>query len=372
MLATLRESPSFIALASLWGPVCGLAVWQFLGSYWGPVIAGATSIAIPIRLAVNRHVHQVAQGLVRPSYLTVFGGLFIWLLITAIASFGLAQQGDLRAAVFSALLVSGASGYVVSRWAAFPRFSGLGILLLLLALAGGFAKSPLLGLVEINWFTPLAVLSFFGLLSLNHKVISDALLIQLEHKRMSMHDALTDLPNRRALDERLSALCKALTHGGKQQASFAVLCLDLDGFKAVNDKMGHSAGDELLKKVAGRLLSVVRDGDLISRTGGDEFIVLLPNTNRDDAVNIAERVMSSINEPFGLHLGADVARVGTSIGIAIAPEHGREAMALLNAADSALYGAKHAGKSRWQLAQVEPASEQRPQTTAGSPVSLEE
>ena len=157
---------------------------------------------------------------------------------------------------------------------------------------------------------------------------------------MAHHDALTDLPNRVLFRERIEhALARARRFG----ESFAVLCLDLDRFKGVNDTLGHPVGDMLLKIVAERLRSCVRETDIVARMGGDEFaILLLGNENSRSTDHLAQRILELLCRPYDLE-GQHVV-IGTSIGIAIAPHDGESADQLIKNADMALYRAKAAGR----------------------------
>lgn len=162
---------------------------------------------------------------------------------------------------------------------------------------------------------------------------------QLE--RAAFHDALTGLPNRARLLDRLS---HALTqHRRHPAARFAVLCLDLDRFKLINDSFGHPIGDKLLITVARRLEQCVRTGDTVARMGGDEFVILLENiVDEGDALRVAERVREALLAPVSL--GERTIFVGASIGIALGSPDYQEAMELLRDADIALYEAKAAGR----------------------------
>jgi diguanylate cyclase (GGDEF)-like protein len=155
----------------------------------------------------------------------------------------------------------------------------------------------------------------------------------LEHQ--ALHDALTDLPNRVLLHDRLQHAIRAAQRNG---TAVALLVMDLDRFKEVNDTFGHHTGDQLLKLLGDRLGSVLRGSDTIARLGGDEFAVLLPTATVDDATQIAERLLEMLEEPFnlsGLQLEIDA-----SIGIALAPDHGSDADTLMRRADVAMYVAK--------------------------------
>ena len=157
---------------------------------------------------------------------------------------------------------------------------------------------------------------------------------------MATHDALTGLPNRVLLSDRLmvgSALARRNGH------RMAVLMLDLDRFKTVNDALGHNVGDELLKDVGQRLSDIMRKSDTVSRIGGDEFVLVLPQiTGIDDVTKFAQRILGAFQEPFVF--GGHRLQVTTSIGIAVYPEDGTDMENLLKNADSAMYSAKEQGR----------------------------
>jgi diguanylate cyclase (GGDEF)-like protein/PAS domain S-box-containing protein len=164
-------------------------------------------------------------------------------------------------------------------------------------------------------------------------------------RHLAVHDSLTDLPNRTLLVERLDHLL-AMTE--REHRNIAVLFLDLDGFKAVNDKLGHDIGDDVLKSVAKKLLAQVRQLDTVARLGGDEFVILLDNPmNNDEVAGIAARIVSIINVP--VELRGKSASVGVSIGIAMYPVDGRTTAELMKSADTAMYAAKLAGKNSYKF-----------------------
>jgi diguanylate cyclase (GGDEF)-like protein len=155
---------------------------------------------------------------------------------------------------------------------------------------------------------------------------------------LAHHDGLTRLPNRRLFNARLDAALKRANDG----LGCALLCLDLDGFKNVNDQLGHAAGDALLQEVAERLKRCVREDDTAARLGGDEFAIVLPNASAAEAVEIAERITASLSGNYSLGVFGET-QVGVSVGIACAPEHAANADDLLLLADKALYATKHGG-----------------------------
>lgn len=171
-----------------------------------------------------------------------------------------------------------------------------------------------------------------------------------EHIRhLAFHDALTDLPNRTLLMDRIN---QQVLHANREERHFALMFLDLDGFKLVNDQLGHTFGDDLLKDVAKRLLALVRSSDTIARVGGDEFIFLLNNPRgRGEITEVANRIVTSINEPIEI-LG-EVVQIGVSLGIATFPADGDSASDLIINADSAMYAAKSLGKNNIRFFSVE-------------------
>lgn len=180
---------------------------------------------------------------------------------------------------------------------------------------------------------------------LTYTDVTDRKLYEARIHHLAHHDPLTSLPNRLVLNERLAQ--KTSIRGGAPER-FAVLCLDLDGFKNINDSMGHDMGDALLCAVAGRLRDELRATDLVARTGGDEFIILFDTGSEASAVAglLAARLIDVLDQPIVLescHLS-----VQASIGIAHFPEHGKDARSLLRNADMALYRAKAEGRGLYR------------------------
>ncbi|MGZ4969730.1 MAG: EAL domain-containing protein [Methylobacter sp.] len=162
-----------------------------------------------------------------------------------------------------------------------------------------------------------------------------------EIKQLAFYDPLTQLPNRRLLQERLKHSIEVERRDGKR---LALLMLDLDRFKAVNDSLGHSAGDELLQQVAVRISARLRDMDMVARLGGDEFVVLLEDiAHAEDAARVAAEIILVLSKPFPLLQNNDV-QIGASIGISLYPEHGSSYETLMDHADAALYQAKDQGR----------------------------
>ncbi len=164
-------------------------------------------------------------------------------------------------------------------------------------------------------------------------------------KHLAFHDPLTKLPNRQLFDDRLR---QALAQGRRHQQIVAVMLLDLDHFKTINDTLGHASGDLLLKEVAIRLNSCIRESDTAARMGGDEFTAVLTNiTNELQIKNVARKILKSLRRKF--KLTNKTIRITSSIGIALYPQDGKEMSELLNRADKALYRAKSKGRNNAQF-----------------------
>ena len=162
---------------------------------------------------------------------------------------------------------------------------------------------------------------------------------------LAHHDALTGLPNRSLLLDRLN---QALTQMARSRHRLAVMFLDLDHFKGVNDTLGHAVGDQLLKHVAGRLRAVVRAVDTVARLGGDEFVIVLHEIERaDDALLVAEKIISTLGETVSIEGHALLAT--PSIGISVSPDDGEDAYLLMRHADAAMYQAKAMGRNNFQF-----------------------
>ncbi len=164
-------------------------------------------------------------------------------------------------------------------------------------------------------------------------------------RHLAHHDALTGLPNRALFEDRLR---QALAQSARSGDALAVMFLDIDRFKLVNDTMGHDSGDRLLQQVAEELGSIVREGDTVARVGGDEFTILLTGVSgKEGAVDIAERILDRLKQPR--LIGSREFRVTTSIGITVYPGDGTDSETLLGNADTAMYRAKELGRDNYQL-----------------------
>jgi len=165
-------------------------------------------------------------------------------------------------------------------------------------------------------------------------------------RHVATHDGLTNLPNRSLMMDRLD---KAINRAHRESKKCAVMFIDLDGFKPINDTLGHDMGDLLLREVATRLTSAVRETDTAARFGGDEFVLVLSDLAKpEDVVPVANKALEFLGQPVLLK-GTPV-HIGASIGIALYPDHGHSAEAILKQADMAMYGVKEGGKNAYAMA----------------------
>ena len=174
--------------------------------------------------------------------------------------------------------------------------------------------------------------------------ITDQKRLEMKLKQMAYYDELTDLPNRNLIQKHLK---KTLARSRRHEYSFAVMFIDLDGFKAVNDKLGHECGDLLLVEVAERLNNLVREEDLTGRLGGDEFIIVFEETNANEVEQIAERIIASASKPYIIN--DNEANISPSIGISLYPKDGDDIETLIKNADKAMYYAKNNGKNSYKF-----------------------
>ena len=267
-----------------------------------------------------------------------------------------AGSGDLKTdhdLMTSLLEIFRGAGFPFRSGQASIVFSGSGAAAGLLLL---FLKNPLPAETESARQNILQSASRLVALARDHWHMQDRLLHD------ARHDALTGLPNRSVAEDRLE---QALARAHRRQKLFAVLCIDLDGFKVINDSLGHHAGDELLQAVATRLRSRVRHSDTVARIGGDEFLAIIEDCSGDAAAqSVAESLIAALQDPVVIE-GQTLAIFG-SIGIAMYPADGKNAASLKRNADQAMYRAKSQGGSRICFWATEPARTGKAALTSSS------
>jgi diguanylate cyclase len=265
----------------------------------------------------------------------------------AMAGFGFGcafclATGDIALATMALSGQMGVLAGIATRWAVVPRIA-LGVMtvsvlppILVLASAGGV---NLLSAVALG-FAAAVIASFI----LQNREALHAAISSGETLRRKAHtDHLTGLANRSELMQRMAEACADLPEVVARGRGFAVLYIDLDGFKAVNDSHGHAAGDEILQRVADGLRRVAGPDEVVARIGGDEFVALLRDADALIARGVADEIIAAIAREHRLADGRAV-RIGCSVGVCTAPEQGREPEVLLARADAALYEVKAQGK----------------------------
>ncbi|WP_315140511.1 GGDEF domain-containing protein [Achromobacter marplatensis] len=257
-------------------------------------------------------------------------------------------SGDWIAATVACLSAASMVGGICVRNFGAPRMSAVMVALSVgpCALGALFTQEPIFWLVLVQvplYMTSMSMASY----RLNGMLVS-TMLAERENERHARQDSLTGLLNRHGL---FLALDQAVAEARPGHREFAVLYLDLDGFKAVNDTHGHAAGDALLKQVSERLSALMPDGAVAARIGGDEFVLLIRQNPDCEAQAVGERIVQSVSQPYDLEQENPIF-IGGSVGIALIPRHGADTAAVLHAADRALYLAKSAGKRRTAMAQA--------------------
>jgi diguanylate cyclase (GGDEF)-like protein len=266
----------------------------------------------------------------------------------AMASFGFGSAESIATGdvALTTMAMSGTMGVLAglaTRWSAVPRAAILTMLLavgppmFVLCMQGGV---NILAAVSMGF----VVLSIATFTLHNQEYLLAAVTAEELHRRMAQTDHLTGLVNRAELMHQMAAACDALPPaGGGRGHAFAVLYIDLDGFKAINDTYGHAAGDEVLQRVSDCLRQATGPEELVARIGGDEFVVLLRDCDALTARTIADEIITAITREHRISDGR-ILHVGCSIGMCVAPLQGREPEVLLARADAALYEVKNRGK----------------------------
>lgn len=359
-VGTLWKGILWIALVAI-----PISVWRAALTGWLPLYTLHVLLAVlAATLALARHrLPRRGQGIVMVALLWLIGipGLFVyglaapsilWLVLSClVASTLYSTRAGLAAGVVTLLTLLSAGLYFMLGHAD-PQLD----MNAYLAAPSGWAM-----LLVVTGTFVLTTLSAFGAFTrstirLLHQVKTQGDQIAF----LSLHDPLTGLPQLRLARDRLGL---AMADAHRRGSGLAVLCIDLDRFKAVNDEHGHAAGDEVLATLARRMRAILRAGDTLARVGGDEFLAILPGPiRREDAALVAGKLVSACSEPVSR--GDDRLQVGASVGIALAPEDGNQMESLLERADAAMYAAKHGGRSGWAFATEATPSAEAPNATA--------
>jgi len=312
VIVTRQPSPPFIFWLVLEVAICGFRL---------------TALLIARRAASERRE--------TPTDLYLLLGL-LWSASIGYGGFVSLISGDWVVATLACSSATAMVGGVCFRTFGAPR---LATLMMLLSL-GPFAPAVIIAGQPALYVVLLQVPLYLAAMSAAAFTLSKMLVAtmrgELENAHRAKHDALTGLSNRAGLAAAVDA---SLNSGSPHGGDLAVLFLDLDNFKSVNDTYGHAAGDRLLKLVADRLRQSLRATDVAARIGGDEFVVLARGLTSEQATELSQRLTNAISAPYDLGDGV-CATIGVSVGVALVPEHGADAEALLAVADEALYEVK--------------------------------
>ena len=297
-------------------------------------------LLLAVRLLLLRAAGRaVVRGLATPTDLLIMGSL-VWAAQFSLGCILCDITGDPTLQVLANVCATALIGALIGRYAGTPRLAITQMTIALTLLCIGAVLAPQLWLRVMLIQAPLYA---YGLrtvcLSINRELVT-MLKAQRANAMLVRHDTLTNLPNRVHVNEVLDRL---LADGGEQD-HFAVIWVDLDGFKGVNDTLGHAVGDAVLIDAARRLRELCGPSEVVARLGGDEFVVIAPGFDREAAEALSLAIGVAMKAPYTV--GDAVAlRLDVSIGVSLFPEHGRTGDGLLIAADRALYAVKAAGKA---------------------------
>ena len=348
LISTFLQRTAAVVLATANVMVLAAITGFRTGSTW-PLVWLATDIVLLIvRLLLIRACQRARPlGAAGPMDAMMFIGL-LWSFIMGLGCAACVMTGDTLLIALAAIHVTGISAGISARNAAVPRFAMTQILLCGTPFTIAAAAFSSHGFWILAIETPVFMA---GMCSVLHRQYRDTVsLIRAERQNtfLAFHDALTGLPNRVQFHEQLLRILTKTPTPPLQRRQTAVLYLDLDGFKAINDLYGHPVGDALLREVSQRLASAVAQRGLVSRLGGDEFAVFLTDVTEEEVRRFAHDLIASISAPCMIGAPEPIT-VGTSIGIALAPQHGNTPDALLSFADRGLYASKRLGKGIYRI-----------------------
>ena len=348
LVRTLIDDDLMSLSALTWTQLCWVVVMVTTGSLWLLVPMIADLLLFAVRWRFRRQVNRADATASDLNERFVVLVNLLWIALIAAETVVLLGLPSVRALVLGIALPVGFIGYVVSLFTGFPRLAATAVAVLAAALTVGLASSAFDELHVFSLLTPGGAVAFVILIRRTHASLIGSVRAQHQNYLKAMHDALTGLPNRLLMLDRLRRSC-ATARREPGWAAPGVLCLDLDGFKAVNDRFGHAAGDALLVRLARVLRAAVRPGDTVCRRSGDEFVVILPAIDEVGIRGVAERIVAAVARPIDIGL-ANPVQVGVSVGVARGGPNGTTAEDLLARGDAALYDAKRGGKGRFRVA----------------------
>ncbi|MCP2089094.1 UNVERIFIED_ORG: diguanylate cyclase (GGDEF)-like protein [Paraburkholderia sediminicola] len=346
LLANLFTRTASIVFASICEiSVCATAYYLYpraLYAWWG----GAVVALLITRLAlIWLCCERSARNLPTPTSAFLFASL-LWAVLFGYGTFLCNTSGNQTLFLLGNVCAVGVIGGLAGRNAGTPRLVLLQISFILGLLGCGAALSPGSGKLVLLFQAPFCAAGFFTVALRSNRDTVALLLARESSHRLAHQDSLTGLPNRARITELL--LERTAAGSLRQNHRFAVLLIDLDGFKAINDSLGHAAGDQILQEAAIRLREVLPTGDLVGRLAGDEFVAITDGTALTRDVHLlADRIVKTLARPFTL--SEALVHIGASVGVSLYPEHARTGPQLLICADRALYAVKRSGKSAFSI-----------------------
>ena len=338
LLAELFTSPKTVLLAAVNGLLLNVAALRLTGNFLFLCYIVLDAILVAARLFLLK---PMRGGSIRATHLPTdwyFVACISWCVVQGAMGFTAMQSGISSLQVVSAMTAVGLIGPICMRNFAAPRYALTMIGLILAPLVCGAALSGNHWLLVLVLQAPAFLVGAARMLKQVQKLTVDTLQAERDSQERALKDALTGLLNRTGLRQAIEAC------GQDRLGRSIFFYLDLDGFKAINDRHGHQAGDAVLMAVAGRLLSAVRTGDIVARLGGDEFMIVACGLSPRDGEFYAANVIRQIAETAYPIDGLGSLRLGISVGFACCPDDGDLSEELSKRADAALYEAKAAGK----------------------------
>ncbi|MFM0062002.1 putative bifunctional diguanylate cyclase/phosphodiesterase [Paraburkholderia aspalathi] len=346
LLANLFTRTASIVFASICEiSVCATAYYLYpraLYAWWG----GAVVALLITRLAlIWLCCERSARNLPTPTSAFLFASI-LWAALFGYGTFLCNTSGNQTLFLLGNVCAVGVIGGLAGRNAGTPRLVLLQISFILGLLGCGAALSPGSGKLVLLFQAPFCAAGFFTVALRSNRDTVALLLARESSHRLAHQDSLTGLPNRARITELL--LERTAAGSLRQNHRFAVLLIDLDGFKAINDSLGHAAGDQILQEAAIRLREVLPTGDLVGRLAGDEFVAITDGTALTRDVHLlADRIVKTLARPFTL--SEALVHIGASVGVSLYPEHAKTGPQLLICADRALYAVKRSGKSAFSI-----------------------
>lgn len=335
-----RRSAIVVSCVCVW--IAAAIGFYLTGAFWPPLVWAVADTGLTAwrwRLLTDaigasprtRNADRRTLNVLTIAWSAVFGLGTSWCLRT----------GNLELTVIASVFTATIIAVFSFRNAATPRVAWSAITVTGILFLSGMASSSL-GLTWAAVALSVPWLVGLGLMTMqSHRLLLRLIAAERQSKRLAHTDDLTGLPNRAHFSQHKSAIASRPWHDDR----YAYLCIDLDGFKQVNDRFGHSAGDELLCLAADRMTGSIRKDDIIFRMGGDEFVLFLPGADGVACVTIASRIVQTLSAPFSLPMG-EIVLIGASAGSACLGEAADDPTELLKIADEALYIAKRQGRGR--------------------------